>query len=61
MLPLLADENISAALFKALHDRGCDIVRVQEVGLQAADDPAIFAWAAEQRWVVVAKDRQTMP
>ena len=50
-----------AALFNALRNRGCDIVRVQDIGLQEADDPTILQWATQQQRVIVTEDRQTMP
>jgi hypothetical protein len=38
-----------------------DIVRVQEVGLRPADDPAILEWAASQGRVLITKDIKTVP
>jgi Domain of unknown function (DUF5615) len=37
-----------------------DIVRVQDVGLSGARDPAILAWAAEQSRVLLTHDVSTM-
>jgi predicted nuclease of predicted toxin-antitoxin system len=37
-----------------------DVVRVQDVGLRTADDPAILAWAAVEGRVVVTRDHSTL-
>lgn len=49
MLLLVTDENFNN-----------DIVRVQEVGLRGADDPAILEWAANEGRVVLTHDAATM-
>jgi hypothetical protein len=63
MLRLLADENLNGPLVRGLLLRGeeFDIVRVQDVGLSAADDAAVLAWAAQRDRIVVTHDRATMP
>jgi hypothetical protein len=38
-----------------------DLVRVQDVGLLNAEDPAILAWAAEDNRVLLTHDRATVP
>jgi predicted nuclease of predicted toxin-antitoxin system len=38
-----------------------DLIRVQDVGLEGADDPAILAWAAENNRILLTHDRATMP
>ena len=62
MLRLLADENISYHIVRALQIRepAIDIVRVQDVGLAGTDDPVILEWAAQQARVLVTHDASTM-
>lgn len=62
MLRLLADENLSNNIVRALKMRepALDIVRVQGVGLIGQDDPRILAWAAKEKRVVVTHDASTM-
>ena len=45
MLPLAADENFDNDLIRGVLRRqpASDIVRVQDVGLSGADDPAVLA------------------
>jgi predicted nuclease of predicted toxin-antitoxin system len=38
-----------------------DLVRVQDVGLEGKDDPAVLAWAAENGRILLTHDRATMP
>ena len=38
-----------------------DLSRVQDVGLEEADEPAILAWAAAHNRIVLTHDRATMP
>ena len=61
-MKLLLDENLEAAILRGLLRRspGLDVVRVVDVGLAGAPDPAVLAWAAEQGRVVVSRDRATM-
>jgi predicted nuclease of predicted toxin-antitoxin system len=63
MLRLLADENLNGDILRGLRLRKptLDIVRVQDEGLSAADDPAILRWAAENDRIVVTHDRATLP
>ncbi len=63
MLRLLADENFNGDIVRALNLRrpGLDLVRVQDVGLDVRDDPAVLAWAAGEDRIVVTHDRATMP
>lgn len=60
-LSFLADENFDGRVFRALTRRSVDIVRVQDVGLSAADDPAVLAWAASAGRILLTHDRKTMP
>jgi predicted nuclease of predicted toxin-antitoxin system len=63
MLRLLADENFNGDIVRGLLLRqpDLDLVRVQDVGLIAADDPDILAWAAENNRILLTHDRATMP
>lgn len=38
-----------------------DLVRVQDAGLEGADDPAVLAWAAAAGRILLTHDRATMP
>ena len=62
-LKFLADENLFSAIYRGLLRRKpmIDIVRVQDVGLIGADDPAVLAWAADNDRVVLTHDIKTMP
>ena len=62
MLLLVADENFNNDIVRGLLRKkpDLDIVRVQEVGLRGADDPAILAWAANEGRVVLTHDAATM-
>lgn len=63
MLRLLADENFNGDITRGLLLRApnIDLIRVQDVGLAAADDPPILEWAAVYNRVVLTHDRATMP
>ncbi len=63
MLRLLSDENFKGDIIRGLflYQPDLDLVRVQDVGLQEADDPTILAWAANNNRIVVTHDRATMP
>lgn len=58
MLRLAADENFNNDVFRGLLRRmsGLDIIRVQDVGLSGAYDPAILEWAAQQGRVLLTHD-----
>src|SRR5690349_17045819 len=62
MLRFVADENFDNDIVRGVRRRNSaiDIVRVQDVGLGGADDPAILAWSAEQERVVLTHDVRTM-
>ena len=49
MLTLAADENFNNDIVRGLRRRNphLDLVRVQDVELSAADDPAVLEWAAQ--------------
>lgn len=63
MLRFLADENFNGDIVRGLLLRqpDLDIVRVQDVGLNGADDPDVLAWAAEHRRILLTHDRTTIP
>lgn len=62
MVPLLADENLDGAIVRGLLRQrpGLDIVRVQDVGLSGAEDPAVLDWAARHGRVLLTHDVATM-
>jgi len=62
MLRLLADENLNNDIVRGLLRRkpDLDIVRVQDVGLSGADDPAVLEWAAEHRRILLTQDVSTI-
>src|SRR5262245_924019 len=63
MLRLLSDENFNGDIVRGLLLRRPDIavIRIQDVGLEGADDPAVLAWAAANDRIVLTHDRATMP
>jgi hypothetical protein len=63
MLKLLADENFNNVILRGLADLNpsLDIVRVQDVGLDGADDLSVLDWAAAQDRVLVTHDLKTVP
>jgi predicted nuclease of predicted toxin-antitoxin system len=63
MLNLLADENFPGPVLRGLAKirPTIDIVRIQDVGLMAMDDPFILAWAALNGRIVLSHDRATFP
>jgi Domain of unknown function (DUF5615) len=62
MLRLAADENVNGDIVRGLLRRNpqVDIVRVQDVGLSGANDPAVLEWAATEHRVVVTHDVSTL-
>jgi predicted nuclease of predicted toxin-antitoxin system len=63
MLRLLSDENFNGDVIRGLFLRQptLELIRVQDVGLQEANDPAILAWAAINERILLTHDRATMP
>jgi predicted nuclease of predicted toxin-antitoxin system len=59
---LLIDENLRGAIVRGLVRRRpeIDLVRVPDVGLSEADDPAILAWAATEGRIVITHDAATL-
>ena len=53
---LLLDQNLSPRLLSALADLYPGSTHVREVGLQAADDDAVWRYAAEHSFAIVSKD-----
>jgi hypothetical protein len=62
MLRLAFDENFNNDVLRGLLrcDSSLDIVRVQDAGLQGADDLAVLSWAAEEGRVLVSHDVATL-
>jgi hypothetical protein len=59
----LSDENFHGDIVRGLFLRqpNLDLVRIQDIGLRAVDDPAILDWAAANDRIVLTHDRATMP
>ena len=62
MIQFAADENFNNDVLRGLKRRlpNLDIIRVQDVGLAGADDPAILAWAAQEGRVLLTHDVATI-
>ena len=62
MLRLAADEDFDNDILRGLlrQKPDLDIIRVQDVGLSSADDPAILEWAAREGRVLLTHDVSTM-
>ena len=58
-----ADENFNRRIVVGLLRRAerIDLVRVQDGGLTAADDPTVLQWAADENRVLLTHDVATMP
>jgi predicted nuclease of predicted toxin-antitoxin system len=63
MLRLVSDENFDGDILRGLFRRrpDLDVVRVQDVGLSGAADPAVLTWAAAEGRILLTHDRDTMP
>lgn len=63
MIRLATDQNFRRSILRGLLRRvsGLDILRVQDFGLSAADDPALLAWAEAEGRVLLTHDVNTMP
>ena len=55
-MKLLLDQNLSPRLCDLLLDIWTDLVHVRAVGLAAADDSAIWAYARQHGFTIVSKD-----
>jgi hypothetical protein len=62
VLSLAADENFNGNIVRGLLRRqpSLDIVRLQDIGLSGADDPAVLEWAAQEGRVLLTHDVSTM-
>ena len=62
MLRIAADENFNMHIVNGVLRRlpDVDIVRVQDAGLEGADDPTVLNWAASERRVLLTHDANTM-
>jgi Domain of unknown function (DUF5615) len=58
----LADENFNNQIVRGVLRQSSDIdmVRVQDMGLSGADDPAVLGWAAQEGRIVLTHDVATM-
>jgi hypothetical protein len=63
MLRLLIDHDLDQDILRGLIHRvpDLDAVAALEVGLSAASDPELLAWAAAEGRVIVTHDYRTMP
>jgi predicted nuclease of predicted toxin-antitoxin system len=63
MLHFVSAENFNGDIVRGLLLRhpALDLCRVQDVGLEEADDPTILAWAATHNRIVLTHDHATMP
>ncbi len=50
------DTNVAKAVAVQLRNRGVDVVRCEEVGMAAANDAQLLAYAAEKSRVMVSHD-----
>jgi len=59
----LIDENFNQRVLRGLKQRipSIDYLIVQETELRHAEDPAILAWAAEQKRILITHDKDTIP
>jgi hypothetical protein len=62
MISLAADEDFNNNIIRGLLRRRPDlnIVRVQDVGLSGAGDPAVLEWAAKEGRLLLTHDVTTM-
>ena len=56
MIRFHLDENVEAAVARALVDRGYDVTTTSSAGLEGADDEEHLAFALRERRVVVTHD-----
>lgn len=62
MLKFFVDENVHIAIVRGLRRElpTLDIVRVQELDMQATSDPDVLEWAAQEGRIVITHDVTTM-
>src|SRR5690349_7329374 len=63
MLRFLGDENLNRDIVRGLRLRrpDLDLILIQDLGLEGADDPTVLARAAEIDRILLTHDRATMP
>lgn len=63
MLRFLTDEDFNGRIVRGLFLRkdNFDLVRVQDVGLQGADDEVILEWTESHGRILLTHDARTMP
>lgn len=63
MVRLATDQNFRRSILRGLLRRvsGLNVVRIQDFGLGAAEDPALLLWAAAENRVLLTHDVNTMP
>ena len=57
MLKAYADEHVVFPVIQALRQRGMDVVTVQDLGREGADDPQLFDEALQQERVMLTNDQ----
>lgn len=55
-MKLLFDQNLSHKLARRLSDLFPDSIHVRDVGLEAADDQAVWRYALANQFTIVSKD-----
>jgi len=55
-MKLLFDHNLSPRLVRSLADTYPGSTHIRDIGLQTADDEAMWAYAAQHGFVIVSKD-----
>ena len=56
-MKFLVDNQLPSALARFLtHDIGVEAIHVRDVGLESADDLALWAYSAQEDLIVVSKD-----
>lgn len=62
MIRWLADENLNGKLIRGLYRARpqVDLVRIQDVGLTGAPDPAVLAWSADASRLLLTHDVATI-
>lgn len=59
----LLDEHIPSAIVRQLqrsYPQEVDVARVVGVGLMGASDPEVLAWAAEEKRILISRDKATL-
>jgi predicted nuclease of predicted toxin-antitoxin system len=62
MLSFAVDENFNMQIVNGVLRRlpEADVLRVQDAGLEGANDPAVLEWAASERRVLLTHDVNTL-